>query len=239
MLGNLTLLLAESSQPVKWTEIVSALSSVGSAAIAAIAAVFAYSAYRKQAGQLELAQKHDKLWQAAKVAAWIDTDKTLEANGDEDMIRSLVCAFHNASELPVHHVRVVSWSGQDICKYGTLEPGGPNYVVIPELPADAGKTMGLSGLDGHPKSEQMVIISEFVETKFTDTEGRNWSRAGAGGELSEYQYEWMTRFYNNNRSSRRLFRLPLTLELRLLNRRIVRARRRNELNGTAAVDDGE
>lgn len=230
VLGNLTLLLAESSQPVKWTEIVSALSSVGSAVIAAIAAVFAYSAYRKQAGQLELARKHDKLWQAGKVAAWIDTDETLEANREEDIIRSLVCAFHNASELPVRHVRVVSWSGREICKYGTLEPGGPNYVLIPELPTDAGKTLGLSGLEGKPKSVQMMVISEFIETKFSDAEGRNWSRAGASGELSEYQYEWMTRLHNNNRHSRRLLRLPVALELRLLKRDIHRARRRNESN---------
>lgn len=111
--------------PIKITEIVSAASSVLSVVVAAIAASFAYRAYRKQAGQLELALKHDRTWQAAKVTAWVHDIAKLDAvssllidpQQDSDVTRAL--DYINASDLPVYSVRVIyvdSDNNSRVCK---------------------------------------------------------------------------------------------------------------------------
>ncbi|MER5388210.1 hypothetical protein [Saccharopolyspora sp. NPDC002686] len=123
-------LVIAAASDVKWTEIVSSSSAVGSALIAATAATFAYRAYRKQAAQLELAQKHDLRWQASKVTGWL-ADITHGYAGDVqagnlDATIKLAFWFVNASDLPVYDVHVygegIDGEVRRIAKFGYLLP---------------------------------------------------------------------------------------------------------------------
>lgn len=164
--------------------------------IAAIAAVFAYRAYRKQAGQLEIAQKHDRSWQAAKVAAWIDTERTREANADLDDIRRIVFAVHNASDLPIREVRLHP-DGGDPYEIGVLEPRrDPLIIQLPELTKPFWDDLE-EGRERPAKSEMLNRISDSFELTFKDVEGQLWGRPhwhkkslfrNRSGALQPYRY---------------------------------------------------
>ncbi|MFI0468343.1 hypothetical protein ACH347_30035 [Saccharopolyspora sp. 5N102] len=93
--------------PVKWTEIASVV-------VATIAATFAYRGYRKQAGRLELAQKHDLRRQSGLFTGWIAAYKGEQSPYASGPLRygSAKFSFINASDLPVYNV-VVTGSGFD------------------------------------------------------------------------------------------------------------------------------
>lgn len=136
----MTWLLA--ADPIKWTDYVNASSSAFSAIVASIAAHFAYRAYTKQAGQLQLAQKHDLRWQSAKVTGWLDKESTLGSLGLKDLsdrpLPQVAFWFHNASDLPVYDVQVLLKNRSGIIEtvktYETFVPTEEpslHWVVVP------------------------------------------------------------------------------------------------------------
>lgn len=195
---------------VKWTEVVSALSSVMSSSLAIIAAIFAYRgvrtawrSYEVQQQQLNRSVELQARNQAENFCVWLEWRES-----------AWVIMIHNASPLPVYDVIVswdlddpVTWSGiagtlpdvSDDERTGLLGDWDFNTVgpsPEPQHHEGVGEWIrsGVSGcLDVFEKRDHGLIFPPDYEiafknlrlrTVFTDAAGVYWERLG--GQLQRW-----------------------------------------------------
>jgi hypothetical protein len=163
------------------------------AALATVAAFFAAivaARFAARALKIEQGREADRLdgaikAQASLVSAWIEVGYEVRADGSRAAAESVTCFLRNASELPVHDIKVIGLLDRRTKEVSSRETfRGVELSILPPSKEPIAKDLGgphsgglVSFVDSAARAAR---IAPRCTLEFTDSSGRRWVRYPSG-----------------------------------------------------------